>query len=206
MKKIFNFLNFVRSEQGFSLIESAISVLVLSTVSISVMSLFKISMLTYENQKIQSHELFVKNALQEFYKNNKRMPRPSFDNSGIENYTANTNSDILTGYIPYKTLEITADEASDTKGHIMTYTVSKYDCIDVSQNGLDDTPTIDNVSLKNLFAKSRLFMSTNGNNAEIYFAIMPQNIKLQKSGANIFITKNSKILAMSKNAFLNGIK
>ena len=209
MKKNLSFFNFKKlNQKGFSLIESAIAVLVLSTISISITSLFKVTRATYENQKIQSHELLVKNALQIFYKNNERMPYPSPDNSGVEiNDKAQLKGDdILVGYIPYKTLGITHDEASDAKGNIMTYVVHKYDCLAIEKSEFDDTSTIDTSSLKNLFAKSKLMLSSNGNDTEIYFAIMPRNLKLQRSGANTIIAKNGKTFAMSKNAFLNETK
>ena len=209
MKKNLSFFNFKKLDQkGFSLIESAIAVLVLSTISISITSLFKVTRATYENQKIQSHELLVKNALQIFYKNNERMPYPSPDNSGVEiNDKAQLKGDdILVGYIPYKTLGITHDEASDAKGNIMTYVVHKYDCLAIEKSEFDGTSTIDTSSLKNLFAKSKLMLSSNGNDTEIYFAIMPRNLKLQRSGANTIIAKNGKTFAMSKNAFLNETK
>lgn len=209
MKKNLSFFNFKKlNQKGFSLIESAIAVLVLSTISISITSLFKVTRATYENQKIQSHELLVKNALQIFYKNNERMPYPSPDNSGVEiNDKAQLKGDdILVGYIPYKTLGITHDEASDAKGNIMTYVVHKYDCLAIEKSEFDDTSTIDTSSLKNLFAKSKLMLSSNGNDTEIYFAIMPRNLKFQRSGANTIIAKNGKTFAMSKNAFLNETK
>lgn len=209
MKKNLSFFNLKKlNQKGFSLIESAIAVLVLSTISISITSLFKVTRATYENQKIQSHELLVKNALQIFYKNNERMPYPSPDNSGVEiNDKAQLKGDdILVGYIPYKTLGITHDEASDAKGNIMTYVVHKYDCLAIEKSEFDDTSTIDTSSLKNLFAKSKLMLSSNGNDTEIYFAIMPRNLKLQRSGANTIIAKNGKTFAMSKNAFLNETK
>lgn len=209
MKKNLSFFNLKKlNQKGFSLIESAIAVLVLSTISISITSLFKVTHATYENQKIQSHELLVKNALQIFYKNNERMPYPSPDNSGIEiNDKAQLKgNDILIGYIPYKTLGITHDEASDAKGNIMMYVVHKYDCLAIAKSEFDDTATIDISSLKNLFTKSKLILSSNGNDTEIYFAIMPRNLKLQKSGTNTFVEKNGKTLAMSKNAFLNETK
>ena len=207
MKKIIFFINFLKfNNKGFSMIETAIAVLVLSTITISITSLFKISYTNYENQKIQSNELLVKNALQIFYKNNERMPSPSTDNSGTECDCEITNSDILVGYIPYKTLGITIDEASDAKGNVMKYVVHKYDCFASEKSEFDANSTIDQSSLKNLFSKSKIIFSSKENKSEVYFAIMPRNLTLQKSGNNTIIAKNGRILAMSKNAFLGSAK
>jgi len=198
MKKLLYFLRF--ENRGFSLIETAISLLIFTTLSVSLMSLFKISCKTQEIKTIRSHEEIICNSLKLFYEANKRLPAPSLNDSGCE-VDAENSANIIVGYIPYKTLGILYDEACDNKGQLLTYAVNKYDCMDLGSN-----PSIDAESLKKFFSESRLLLDSHGKTEEVYFALTTNRKQIHQNKWNVTVEKNSRTTGMSQNAFLGMIK
>jgi len=198
MKKLFHFLHF--ANKGFSLIETAISLLIFTTLSVSLMSLFKISCKTQEIKTIKSHEEIVCNSLKLFYESHRRLPAPSQNDSGYE-IDANNSTEIIVGYIPYKTLGILHDEACDNRGQLLTYAVNKYDCIE-----FNDKSGVDAESLKKIFSKTKLILDSNGKTEEIYFALTTNKNKIHQNNGNVTVAKNALTISMSQNAFLGMIK
>lgn len=121
MKKLSIFLKFSRKnmKKGSILLEIAIGISILAIISGFIIRKNMTANKYMHEQLTKSNIETVAMSVASFVANNKRLPRPSESNNGIESDSLN----IKFGYIPYKTLGISATVAKDGNLQPLIYIV-----------------------------------------------------------------------------------
>lgn len=198
----------MKKNEGFFLLEVAIAILLIGIIISSIINITKTSILItkYNNEKINRN--IVINSLAAYLIKNKRLPKPAYDNTGIESNTEN-NSKFLIGKIPFKNLDILYNNCLDSDKQPMIYIVTN-DCtktekifnnesdniLDTSDNNFEDSDC-SYIIIKNP-------QSTDEN---ICFAIIPSKIlknnTVQTNNKIAISSSSQNISALTKTIFLN---
>lgn len=115
--------------KGFTLVEMAVVLIIVSAIVGMFISGFTTFMQHMYSATTHSRQVAVKEALIGYLRDNKRLPCPSVDtvgeNAGVEKLAANCSDDTnKPKLIPYKTLGLPKEMATDGWGNYYTYLVS----------------------------------------------------------------------------------
>lgn len=115
-----------QKQKGFTVTEVAVVAAIIGVLTIGSISIYSEQKKNVQWSEAESRLAVVKASLLNFVRMNKFMPCPDQDGDGLEDRKANgVACKVSTGLLPYKDLQLSLAEVSDSWGHDFTYVVNR---------------------------------------------------------------------------------
>lgn len=203
MRKLSIFSKFSRknSKKGSVLLEIAIGISILAIISGFIIRKSMAANKYMREQQTKSNINTVVISIASFVANNRRLPRPSASNDGIESDSEN----LKFGYIPYKTLGISEATAKDGNRQFFVYIAEP----ELTKN---HSKIYGNEFLSNTFCKNihlpKISIQGHTSNDPIAFAIdtkehknlIEEKIVLRPTAHTFWITRDMLLMKYMKNS------